>query len=145
MSVFPDPSKVITEGHLTSHFDHELGVQCWEPACGDGEKFSWTTKVAPPTGILDDPELRKRQTVDVTLVVSSTAHDLHLRSEGSYVHCISGEVSIRVPYEAIDGIIEALQMAKAAVPEVVAEAYSQHEAWLRQCEELNKSKRKKPQ
>ncbi len=143
MAIVPDNAKVIAEGHLSSHFDHEMGALGWEPTDTGGEKFSWTTKVRPPSAILDNVEARKRQTVPINLTVFGTAHHMRVQQGTSFASFPSGEVTLDIPYEAIDGLIEALQKAKAAVPEVVAENYREHDEWVRQCEELNKPRGKR--
>jgi hypothetical protein len=88
-------------------------------------------------------EARKRQTVPINLTVFGTAHHMRVQQGTSFASFPSGEVTLDIPYEAIDGLIEALQKAKAAVPEVVAENYREHDEWVRQCEELNKPRGKR--
>lgn len=100
---------------------------------GNPEKgsFAWTIKLNRnlADGYSLDQKERDSQTINPDLKLMGTNLNCSYQDGNTYVKGRGGTLRIEIPYEAIDGLIEALKKAKEKNSDVVKDVYEDFDKW----------------
>jgi hypothetical protein len=149
----PKTTVEVAKGTVWSYWDVAHHSEMWTvPNALPGDpsthnyrgNFTWSTEVETMLyQIHEDPVQRARHRFPIELHLGGSGIRFNYCDGGTSISATSGELSIRIPYEAVDGLVEALLKAKNQVPVAVAAAYAEYDQREKASLEMNQPRRKK--